>query len=180
MSGYWFAWTQFSLTITLAATASPRDGHVGGTIEVRLDSPTGQLLGQTSVGNTAPAGPGARHEQMAHKDPARMQERSAKMKERMAKRLGEPEKAYVSRYALGRDYHKLIRKRLQQLADVARIGLIEVVRLATEDAELVAQRVELVGLVGQPATIRGEGEGILVVRRHDERREHATRERERL
>jgi len=36
---------------------------------------------------------------------------------RMAERLAEPEKAYVSRYALGRDYHKLIRKRLQQLAE---------------------------------------------------------------
>lgn len=36
---------------------------------------------------------------------------------RMAQVLAEPEKAYVSRYALGRDYHKLIRKRLQQLAD---------------------------------------------------------------
>ncbi len=36
---------------------------------------------------------------------------------RMAKVLGQPEKAYVSRYALGRDYHKLIRKRLQQLAE---------------------------------------------------------------
>ena len=35
----------------------------------------------------------------------------------MAQRLGEREKAYVSRYALGRDYHKLIRKRLQQLAE---------------------------------------------------------------
>ncbi|MFI8381625.1 tRNA epoxyqueuosine(34) reductase QueG [Pseudomonas sp. NPDC079086] len=35
----------------------------------------------------------------------------------MVKRLSEPEKAYVSRYALGRDYHKLIRKRLQQLAE---------------------------------------------------------------
>jgi len=32
-------------------------------------------------------------------------------------RLEEPEKAYVSRYALGRDYHKLMRRRLQQLAD---------------------------------------------------------------
>lgn len=31
--------------------------------------------------------------------------------------LNNPEKAYVSRYALGRDYHTLIRKRLQQLAD---------------------------------------------------------------
>ncbi|MCY1283853.1 Epoxyqueuosine reductase [compost metagenome] len=35
----------------------------------------------------------------------------------MAQRLGEPEKAYVSRYALGRDYHKLVRKRIQQLAE---------------------------------------------------------------
>lgn len=35
----------------------------------------------------------------------------------MAQRLGEAEQAYVSRYALGRDYHKLIRKRLQQLAE---------------------------------------------------------------
>jgi epoxyqueuosine reductase len=35
----------------------------------------------------------------------------------MAKMLAQPEKAYVSRYALGRDYHKLIRKRVQQLAD---------------------------------------------------------------
>ncbi|MEZ5502511.1 MAG: tRNA epoxyqueuosine(34) reductase QueG [Halioglobus sp.] len=30
--------------------------------------------------------------------------------------LAAPEKAYISRYALGRDYHKLIRKRLSQLA----------------------------------------------------------------
>ena len=36
---------------------------------------------------------------------------------RMAQVLAQPEKAYVSRYALGRDYHKLIRKRVQQLAD---------------------------------------------------------------
>jgi len=30
--------------------------------------------------------------------------------------LNHPDKAYISRYALGRDYHKLIRKRLQQMA----------------------------------------------------------------
>ena len=35
----------------------------------------------------------------------------------MAQRLAQPEKAYVSRYALGRDYHKLVRKRVQFLAD---------------------------------------------------------------
>jgi epoxyqueuosine reductase len=31
--------------------------------------------------------------------------------------LGDPELGYVSRYALGRDYHRLMRKALQQLAD---------------------------------------------------------------
>ncbi len=36
---------------------------------------------------------------------------------RISQRLAQPEQAYVSRYALGRDYHKLIRKRLQQLAE---------------------------------------------------------------
>jgi len=42
----------------------------------------------------------------------------------MEAQLANPERAYVSRYALGRDYHKLVRKRLQQLAKriEARIG----------------------------------------------------------
>ncbi|MEX2367549.1 MAG: tRNA epoxyqueuosine(34) reductase QueG, partial [Pseudohongiellaceae bacterium] len=35
---------------------------------------------------------------------------------RMLKVLKNPDQAYVSRYALGRDYHKVIRKRLQKLA----------------------------------------------------------------
>ncbi|WP_022948315.1 tRNA epoxyqueuosine(34) reductase QueG [Methylohalobius crimeensis] len=34
----------------------------------------------------------------------------------MEQALAEPRRAYISRYALGRDYHKLIRKRLQKLA----------------------------------------------------------------
>src|SRR5690554_3643024 len=36
---------------------------------------------------------------------------------RMAKRLADRNAAYVSRYALGRDYHKMIRRRLQHLAE---------------------------------------------------------------
>lgn len=36
--------------------------------------------------------------------------------ESLAAKLDHPVKAYISRYALGRDYHKLIRKRLQRLA----------------------------------------------------------------
>ncbi|MFS0825753.1 tRNA epoxyqueuosine(34) reductase QueG [Pseudomonas phoenicis] len=36
---------------------------------------------------------------------------------RMAQLLAQPDKAYVSRYALGRDYHKLVRKRVQHLAE---------------------------------------------------------------
>jgi epoxyqueuosine reductase len=37
--------------------------------------------------------------------------------EAMDKALGNPLSAYISRYALGRDYHKLMRNRLQKLAD---------------------------------------------------------------
>ena len=33
-------------------------------------------------------------------------------------RMADPIQAYISRYALGRDYHKVIRKKLQRLADM--------------------------------------------------------------
>lgn len=41
---------------------------------------------------------------------------------RQIQTLKDPQKAYVSRYALGRDYHKLIRKRLALLAEKIRIA----------------------------------------------------------
>jgi epoxyqueuosine reductase len=40
-------------------------------------------------------------------------------------RLEEGDKAYISRYALGRDYHKLVRKRLAQLAEYIRAEAAE-------------------------------------------------------
>jgi epoxyqueuosine reductase len=42
---------------------------------------------------------------------------------RMVQVLRNPRQAYVSRYALGRDYHKLIRRRLQQLAERIRASV---------------------------------------------------------
>lgn len=41
---------------------------------------------------------------------------AARQGDQLTTLLGEAEQAYISRYALGRDYHKLIRKRLSQLA----------------------------------------------------------------
>lgn len=46
---------------------------------------------------------------------ARMNYRSASADS--GETLADPEAAYISRYALGRDYHKLLRSRLQKLAD---------------------------------------------------------------
>ncbi len=48
--------------------------------------------------------------------------------------LGQPSRAYVSRYALGRDYHKLIRKRLALLAKKSsrKSALLVTVPLSTQ------------------------------------------------
>ena len=42
------------------------------------------------------------------------------------KPLNDPNTAYISRYALGRDYHKLMRKKLQKLAESIRINCEEI------------------------------------------------------
>ncbi|MET4692716.1 epoxyqueuosine reductase [Endozoicomonas sp. NE40] len=54
--------------------------------------------------------------------------------------LGEPEKAYVSRYALGRDYHKLIRKRLTQLGKMIEAAVGEHGYRAFVDSAPVMER----------------------------------------
>lgn len=50
--------------------------------------------------------------------------------------LKSDDKAYISRYALGRDYHKLIRKRLAQLADKIRAA-IDAMSLDASQPELI-------------------------------------------
>jgi len=50
--------------------------------------------------------------------------------------LKSDDKAYISRYALGRDYHKLIRKRLAQLADKIRAA-IDAMPLDASQPELI-------------------------------------------
>ncbi|MGV3560544.1 PQQ-dependent sugar dehydrogenase [Larkinella arboricola] len=40
--------------LELVASAQKREGAVGGTVEVRLDSPTGELIGQTTIGVAQP------------------------------------------------------------------------------------------------------------------------------
>jgi cytochrome c len=61
-NGY-IAFKQLDLTgvkqIELGASAQKREGSVGGTIEIHLDSPTGELIGQTTVEVSQPRMPGA-------------------------------------------------------------------------------------------------------------------------
>ncbi|MBX3684203.1 MAG: DUF1730 domain-containing protein, partial [Thauera sp.] len=51
--------------------------------------------------------------------------------------LGDPERAYVSRYALGRDYHKLVRNRLQKLADRISAEVPHQYRVFTDSAPIL-------------------------------------------
>jgi len=54
--------------------------------------------------------------------------------------LKDPNKAYVSRYALGRDYHKLIRKRLSQLAKQLEAAAREAGADSETGADNISQR----------------------------------------
>lgn len=59
--------------------------------------------------------------------------------------LKNPEQAYVSRYTLGRDYHKLIRKRLSQLAKrieaaAEQLPARELPVLTSENGDVISQR----------------------------------------
>ena len=77
------------------------------------------------------------------------------------KMLGEKDKAYVSRYALGRDYHKLIRKRLATLA--ARI------RAEVGDSELSRAFVDSAPVMEKPLAAKAglgwQGKHTLVLNR---------------
>lgn len=82
-----------------------------------------------------------------------------------AKVLGQPQCAYVSRYALGRDYHKLIRKRLALLAkkieqEVGKIGYRAFVDSAPVMERALAQKAGL-GWFGKNAMLLNPKAGSL-------------------
>nr|MBO2509908.1 tRNA epoxyqueuosine(34) reductase QueG [Gammaproteobacteria bacterium] len=79
----------------------------------------------------------------------------------MARRLGEPEKAYVSRYALGRDYHKLVRPRLQQLADRIQAQIGPFGYRAYVDSGPVLEKA-----LGEQAALGWIGKNTLLLNRH--------------
>jgi len=56
---------------------------------------------------------------------------------RMIEVLNDPKQAYISRYALGRDYHKLIRKRLQKLAEQITVQIPSEYRVFADSAPVL-------------------------------------------
>lgn len=80
-----------------------------------------------------------------------------------ATNLADPAKAYISRYALGRDYHKLVRNRLKQLAlkissEVPELGFRPFVDSAPILERPLAQRAGL-GWVGKHSLLLNHGVG---------------------
>lgn len=75
--------------------------------------------------------------------------------------LNDPAKAYISRYALGRDYHKLMRKRLARLADR--------IREAVADSELARAFVDSAPVMEKPlaekAGLGWQGKHTLLINR---------------
>ena len=76
--------------------------------------------------------------------------------------LGRPERAYISRYALGRDYHKLVRRRLARLA--ARI------REAVPQTSVARALVDSAPVMEKPLAARAglgwQGKHTLLLNRH--------------
>lgn len=76
-------------------------------------------------------------------------------------RLKQPANAYISRYALGRDYHKLVRKRLAQLASQ--------IRDAVADTELARAFVDSAPVMEKPlaekAGLGWQGKHTLIINR---------------
>ncbi|MBV2130744.1 tRNA epoxyqueuosine(34) reductase QueG [Arsukibacterium indicum] len=80
-----------------------------------------------------------------------------------ATNLADPSKAYISRYALGRDYHKLIRNRLKQLAqkisdEIPELGFRPFVDSAPILERPLAQQAGL-GWVGKHSLLLEHGAG---------------------
>jgi len=75
--------------------------------------------------------------------------------------LRDPSKAYLSRYALGRDYHKMIRKRLARLGDQ--------IREAVADSELARPFVDSAPVMEKPlaekAGLGWQGKHTLIINR---------------
>ena len=93
---------------------------------------------------------------------ARMDYLPPESEEAPEKALEQPERAYISRYALGRDYHKLVRKRLARLA--ARI------REAVPETDVARAFVDSAPVMEKPLAARAglgwQGKHTLLLNRH--------------
>lgn len=75
--------------------------------------------------------------------------------------LDDPERAYVSRYALGRDYHKVVRRRLARLArQIDAVALAEGHRAFTDSAPVLEKA------LAEKAGLGWIGKHTLVLNRH--------------
>jgi epoxyqueuosine reductase len=80
--------------------------------------------------------------------------------------LKDPTKAYISRYALGRDYHKLIRKRLAQLAQKIDATLPENYSLKGENRAFVDSAPVMERPLAEKAGLGWTGKHTLIINSH--------------